>query len=247
MILSSALAEAVEDGRLPRNPAAKAKPPTAEQARAPEMHPWTEPELDTFLAWSAENSPHHLAWRVLSYTGARRGEALELRWRDWDPETATIKIRRSVGVVGTKGEGASVEVGLTKSGRDRTVSVDPGTAALLPSWRLKRAGLGLHLAAPDSLIFSDLEGQHHHPERFSRTWQQTLARCRKTHPDLPVIRLHDLRHTHATILLRKGVPVKAVSVRLGHSTPVITMNVYAGWAPADDVNAAAVFASRTGS
>jgi integrase len=66
------------------------------------------------------------------------------------------------------------------------------------------------------------------------------------HPDLPVIRLHDLRHTHATILLRKGVPVKAVSVRLGHTNAVVTMTVYAGWMPADDANAAAVFASREG-
>jgi integrase len=98
------------------------------------------------------------------------------------------------------------------------------------AWRLERAGLGLDLVRPDSLIFSDLEGLHLHP----------------THPDLPVIRLHDLRHTHATILLRKGVPVKAVSVRLGHATPMITMNVYAGWMPADDANAAAVFASCEG-
>jgi integrase len=243
MILSSALAEAVETGRLAVNPAAKAKPPTAEQARAPEMHPWTEHELkDVFLPWSAASSPHHVAWRVLAYTGARRGEVLELRWRDWDPETATMKIRRSAGVIRNAGEGATVAVGLTKTGRDRSVTVDAETAVLLKSWRLERARLGLHLAGPDSLIFSDMEGRHLHPERFSRTFQDTLARCRKVHPDLPMIRLHDLRHTHATILLRKRVPVKAVSVRLGHSSAVVTMTVYAGWMPADDADAAAVFA-----
>jgi integrase len=57
--------------------------------------------------------------------------------------------------------------------------------------------------------------------------------------------VRDLRHTHATILLRKGVPVKPVSVRLGHATAMITMTVYAGWMPADHANAAAVFVSRT--
>ena len=144
-----------------------------------------------------------------------------------------------------QGTAASLAVGLTKTGRDRAIAVDPGTAALIRAWPLSRAELGLHLVRPDSLIFSDAEGRHLHPERFSRTFQQTQERCRKEHPDLPIIRLHDLRHTHATIL-RKGVPVKAVSVRLGHTTPVVTMTVYAGWMPADDANAAAVFASRIG-
>jgi integrase len=147
-------------------------------------------------------------------------------------------------VIRNAGEGATVEVGLTKTGRDRAIAVDPDTAVLLKSWKKERGVLGLHLVRPDSLIFSDLEGMHLHPERFSRTFGDTQARCRKVHPSMPRIRLHDLRHTHATILLRKGVPVKPVSYRLGHATPMITMNVYAGWMPADDASAAAVFASR---
>jgi integrase len=145
----------------------------------------------------------------LQRAGLRSSAVLELRWRDWDADKATLKIRRSAGVIRNAGEGASVEVGLTKTGRDRTISVDPETAALIKGWRLERAGLGLHLVRPDSLIFSDIEGQHLHPERFSRTFKETLARRRKEHPNLPMIRLHDLRHTHATVLLRKRVPVKA--------------------------------------
>lgn len=112
--------------------------------------------------------------------------------------------------------------------------------AMILSWRLER----VHLIRSDSLIFADLEGQHLHPERFSRAFGETLARCRRVHPDLPVIRLYDLRHTHATLLLSKGVPAKAVSVRLGHSTAVVTMTVCAGWMPADDANGAAAATSR---
>jgi integrase len=209
------------------------------------MHPWTEEELkDTFLPWSAANSEHHVAWWTLSHTGMRRGELLELRWRDVDLAAGTIAVRRSAGIVRNKGEGATVEVGTTKTGVSRTIAVDAGTVALLKSWKSERAGIGLHLVRPDSLVFSDIEGRHLHPERFSRTFQNTLARCRKEHPELPVIRLHDLRHSHLTILLRKRVPVKAVSKRAGHASGVVTMTVYAGWMPADDADAAAVFAER---
>jgi integrase len=90
--------------------------------------------------------------------------------------------------------------------------------------------------------FADEDGQALHPERFSRTFQQTLTRCRKKLDDLPAARLHDLRHTHATILLSKGTPVKTVSARLGHKSAVVTMTVYAHVLPGDDAGAAALFA-----
>jgi integrase len=69
-------------------------------------------------------------------------------------------------------------------------------------------------------VLSELDGRHRHPERFSRRFAGQLARARKAlgeeHP--PVIRLHDLRHTHATLLLADGVLVKVVSERLGPPT-----------------------------
>jgi integrase len=91
------------------------------------------------------------------------------------------------------------------------------TAALLCAWRRERGSLALALARDDSLAFSDLEGGHLHPERFSRTFKATLARCAKALGDgtPPSIRVHDLRHTHATLLLADREPVKTVSERLG--------------------------------
>ena len=67
-----------------------------------------------------------------------------------------------------------------------------------------------------------------HPERFSRRFAGQVVRARKALGDehLPVIRLHDLRHTHGTLLLADGVPVKVVSERLGHATATITLTVY---------------------
>ena len=77
-------------------------------------------------------------------------------------------------------------------------------------------------------MLSALDGSHRHPERFSRRFASQLARARKALGEeaLPVIRLHDLRHTHATLLLADGVPVKVVSERLGHASATITLTVY---------------------
>jgi integrase len=89
------LGHAVRDGLLLRNPADAATPPTAREAKAPEMHPWAEEQLALFLDWAAEHSQHHALWYTLAYTGMRRGEALSLRWRDVDLERAAVAVRRT--------------------------------------------------------------------------------------------------------------------------------------------------------
>jgi integrase len=227
-ILHSALGAAVDAGLLARNPADKAVPPTAREARPPEMHPWSQEQLGAFLGWSAEHSSLHTAWALLASTGMRRGELLALRWRDVDLARSTVTVRRSVGVVRNAGEGETVTEGSTKTGRPRVIDISDGDVALLRSWRRERGSLALALARDDALVFSDLEGRHLHPARFSLRFQNTLRDCRKALGDAapPVIRLHDLRHTMATHWLASGVPVKVVSERLGHTSAVITMNVY---------------------
>src|SRR3954451_21508846 len=76
-ILRSALADAVKHGRLAVNPTDRSTPPSPSQARPPEMHAWTARELTRFLRWADEHdSDIAMAWRLLAYTGMRRGEAL---------------------------------------------------------------------------------------------------------------------------------------------------------------------------
>jgi integrase len=116
-ILAAALGAAVESGRLARNPAAAAHPPTARQAKAPEMQAWTAAQLAAFLGWAGQDGHAHApAWHVLAHTGMRRGETLALRWRDVDLDAGTVSVRRSAGMVRVAGESAEVTEGGTKSG-----------------------------------------------------------------------------------------------------------------------------------
>jgi integrase len=241
-ILSSALGAAVKTRRLARNPADAASPPTAKQAKAPEMHPWTAEQLAAFLGWADGRADNFALWHVLAYTGMRRGEALALRWREIDLEAATVRIRRSAGMVRVAGEGAEVVEGDTKSGKPRIVDLDAGTVAVLRARKRERGALALQLARDDALVFGDLEGGHRNPEHVSRQFARDVTRCGA----VPPVRLHDLRHTHATLLLLDREPVHVVSQRLGHASPVVTMTVYAHVLPGSQREAADRFAALVG-
>ncbi len=203
-IISVALAAAVQDEAplLERNPAAKAKPPTAKEAKAPEMHPWDAGQLRAFLDWSADKSPLHAPWHVLAMTGMRRGELLALRWRDIDLDAGTISIRRSVGVIKTKGQPEQIREGPTKTTRPRVIDIEPATVAVLRAWKSERGVLALQLARTGSVVFGNREGGFRHPETFSKLFSKAQERCTRTLGEdaLPRVRLHDLRHTHATLL-----------------------------------------------
>jgi len=84
-----------------------------------------------------------------------------------------------------------------------------------------------------NLVFGKEDGTPIHPHSVSQTFERPVERS-----DLPSIRLHDLRHTHATIALRAGVPVKVISERLGHETPAFTMKQYAHVIPGMQAEAA---------
>jgi integrase len=87
-------------------------------------------------------------------------------------------------------------------------------------------------------------GQHRNPEHTSRQFLRDTHRCRAAlgEETVPPIRLHDLRHTHATVLLLAGVPVHVVSQRLGHANPTVTLTVYAHVMPGNQRDAAELFA-----
>jgi len=239
-IIRRVLVQAVSDGLLAKNPCDSATPPTAAEAKSDEQHPWTEDELAAFLGWAQDNASNYTLWKLLANTGMRRGEALALRWRDFNQVGREITIRGSAGIVRVHGEGAQMEEGTTKTGTVRKVGIGPETIDALRSWWQERQALAPALASPDALIFGDLEDELRNAEHVSRQFKRDIARCQKAlgKDVLPEIRLHDLRHTHATILLENRVPVHVVSKRLGHASAVVTMTVYAHVLPGSDHEAA---------
>lgn len=245
-ILHRALRDAVEDGLLAVNPADKAKPPSTVQAKAPELHYWTPGQLAGFLAWSKKDDDELLAaWHVLAMTGMRRGELLGLRWVDVDFDGARISIRRSAVLVKNYGSGESIEIGPPKSGKARVVDIDPRTVAVLKAHRAALAGVDLRWAREDAYVVPAMDGGVRHPERFSRSFGARVARATKQlgADAPPTIRLHDLRHTHATILLLAGEHPKVVQERLGHATISITLDTYSHVIPTMQRQAATRFAS----
>ena len=179
--------------------------------------------------------------RVITATGARRGEVVGLRWSDLDEATATIVIRRSVVSV----PDGTVEKD-TKTHAARRIAVDPETLAVLRAERRRieeRAELCELVFNPDGFIFTaSADGSRPlHPDTVTNGFRRICARL-----GLKGVRLHDLRHLHATQLLAAGVPVRTVSGRLGHANAATTLNVYAHFLKASDREAATVMGELLG-
>lgn len=235
-MLRKALADAQRKGTVTRNVADLADPPKPRGYQRKEMRIWAPEQLKQFLE---EIQGHRLypAFFLAANTGMRRGEVLGLRWDDVDLDNARLSVRH--GLLNVAYELVLSDV-KTAAGR-RTVDLDERTIAVLRSWR--RAQLQERLACglpreEDGVVFATAEGKPTHPDLFSQIFDRHVKKS-----TLPRIRLHDLRHTHASILLKAGVPVKVVSERLGHSSPAFTMTVYQHVLPGMQADAAAMFSA----
>jgi integrase len=190
---------------------------------APERTP-TRPVYDVkqLSGYLVTTSTDRLAalWRLYGVVGLRRGEALALTWPKIDLEVGTVRIDRSLGVVDGR-----LTFGPPKSdsGR-RTVALDAESVRILRSHRAAQNAEKLALGAgyvDDGLVFAHEDGSPLRPEWASKRFQTLSAAS-----SLPRIHLHDLRHSAASVALSAGVPMKAVSERLGHSTMGITADIY---------------------
>jgi len=126
-------------------------------------------------------------------------------------------------------------------GSHRNISLDPETLAALNAHRERQLGereLAADAYADHDLVFCDELGRPINPQRLTEAFKrlQKKAGVREG-------RLHDVRHSHATHLLQVAVPVHIVSARLGHSSPVVTVNVYAHVLPTGDEQAARAVAA----
>lgn len=227
VLISQVLQHALEDGLIRFNPAKRASPPTKLEAAPPEMMTWSADDARLFLTWSESSGDYlWLAWLTLLGTGMRRGEILGLRWKDLDLENNVITIARAMSYVKEAGKKPVIDFRATKSGRVRNVDIDARLADAFRSKRDMLRAVSPELARGEHLIFCNRYGQPHNPTQFSRQWRERVSRAAEAHPDLDVLHLHELRHTHATLLLRAGVHPKIVSERLGHADIQTTLNTY---------------------
>lgn len=227
-ILVQVFSAVVADGFRRSNPATarNINPPTLREAAAPEMTTWNAEQARQFLAWSKDSDDYlYLAWHLLLATGMRRGEVLALRWRDVDLVRGRISVARSVSYVKIDGR-KETRYTPPKSGKTRVVDVDAGTVAALIDYRERIRALLPQMVEPNSPILANRYGHTLNPERFSVQFQERLTKARKALPDLPKIKVHELRHSHATMLLVEGTHPKVVQERLGHATISITLNIY---------------------
>lgn len=230
-ILRRALADAVRWNCIARNPAEHATPPRARQA--PKMQTWTAEQLRAFLE-HVRGDRLYAAWRLLATTGMRRGEVLGLTWDNVDLDAARVSIAETL--IGARRRSTPK----TDSGR-RNVALDPETVEALREHAQSQAeemaamGPGYENS---NLVFCNPDGRPLWPRSFSRMFERHVRAAA-----LPRIRLHDLRHTHATLALQAGVHPKVVQERLGHATIGITLDTYSHAIPAMQEDAAAQIAA----
>jgi integrase len=219
-VLSKALSDAVGDRLLPSNPASTVKAPARD---TPEMKTWTREQVVRFLAY-VELDRLVAMRRLFLTTGMRRGEVAALRWQDIDLDRAVLSVRQTGNIV----DGVWT-VGTPKGRKDaapksRRLSLDPGTVERLRQHRT--AQLQERLAwggdwQDSGLVFVREDGSPLNPTTIGHMLTRKADKAK-----LPHIRVHDLRHTYATLALEAGVHPKVVSERLGHANTGITLNLY---------------------
>ena len=237
--LVSALSAAVSQGLIAVNPASRAAAPQG-RSKA-EMHTWTASQLRSFLTAERDDRLFTL-WRLLAVTGMRRGEALGLRWSDVDLTGGRVSIQRTRVVAGA----AVLEQPPKTSKGRRAVTIDAATVAALRAWKKRQAAERLAWGAawlgsdPPSAgwVFTRENGEPPHPLAITRCFAEAVARSGS-----PKIRLHDLRHTSATLALAAGLHPKVVQERLGHATIAQTIDTYSHTTAALHEGAAAELAA----
>jgi integrase len=243
VILSKALADAVAEGRLPRNVAGlKTVRERLPKRTGHDMTTWTAAQLTSFLRGLAGDQ---LEVPILlgATTGMRRGEVLGLRWSDVDLDAGRLAVRQTLSAPRNPDTGQHVPIfGEPKTRRGkRSVPLPGQTVAALRAHRKAQAAQRLAVG-PDytdhGLVFAEPDGSPIHPDRFRKRFEHRVERS-----GLPPIRFHDLRHTYATLASQAGVHAKVVSEILGHANIGITLDTYSHAIPSLQESAAETVAA----
>nr|WP_053348840.1 site-specific integrase [Peribacillus butanolivorans] len=182
------------------------------------MNVWDEEEVNRFLKVAKED-PVYIVFYLALTTGMRQGEILGLRWKDINLEKGLLNIKQTL-----SHDGKTFLSGAKTKSSLRTINLSLSSIKVLITRKLtvSKEKLSLGPIYQDfDLVACTQHGTPLNPVNIRRTFKRMIKMA-----DVPEIRFHDLRHTHATLLLSNGVHVKVISERLGHSNIKVTLDTY---------------------
>lgn len=216
-VLSKCLKHAVKQNHLGRNPCEMVEAPSPKGEKR--MRTLTPPEMGILLE-TAEGHPYYPVVYTALNTGMRQAELLGLRWRDVDLDMYSI----SVSQVLYKRRGVCIFKEPKTANSRRKVRMTPKLKAYLASYRADREAFCRQLENPltlDDLVFVTPEGNPIDPGVLSHAFHKLVKQA-----GLEGVRFHDLRHSFASIMLKRGAKPKVISEALGHASVAFTMDVY---------------------
>ena len=184
---------------------------------------YTREQLVEFLSCLEKetNVKAYVLFRLLAFSGMRKGEALALTWRDINFKTNEIRINKAL----SRGKDNKLYIKSTKTNEARTIKMDEKTMNILRMWKKKQKEdyfkLGFNTSKPSQLVFSNEKNEFIQPTK-TREW---ILYVQEKY-NLKKVTTHGLRHTHCSLLFEAGATLKEVQDRLGHSDIKTTMNIY---------------------
>ena len=222
VVLHIALKTAVKWGLVVRNATDAVDPP---RTRNTEINTWDEDEIIHFLN-TAKDTLYYALFHTALFTGMRRSELLALRWQDVDFIYSQISVSRGLHHLN---DGSYIFTQPKSVKSQRTIALSPSAILVLKEHHEKQKLESIMQGITpidNDLVFSHPDGKPMRPNTVSRAWTTLAARA-----GLKVIRFHDARHSHASLMLKQGAHPKIVQERLGHSTISITLDTYSHVAP----------------
>lgn len=188
-----------------------------EHAKSQHKNYYNKEQLSQFLNYVKNNQSikKYAFFRLLAYSGLRKGEMLALTWQDIDFKKSTIRVNKTVARISA----SRIEVHAPKTiASNRTIIIDKKTMNVLKAWKLQQSP-----KFNKNIVFTDVNGNiiNLGSPNF---WLESIYKK----SDLPKITVHGFRHTHATLLYENNpyITPKDVQKRLGHSNVNTTMNIY---------------------
>lgn len=234
---NKSLNAAVKKGLLIRNPVEGVVVP---QVPEHEMKVMNESDLHIFLEY-ARNGQYYALFYLALFSGMRRSELLALRWQDVDLLLCQVSVNRTLHIMRYGEYKGQTIVKQPKTAKSRRmIALSPSTCIVLREHReaqnKQRASLDLPELTDNDLVFCQWDGKPYQPDSISHAWMKLARRT-----GLKGIRLHDARHTHASLLLKNGTHPKVVQERLGHASIETTLDTYSHVAPGMQQAAATKF------